>query len=284
MFKSDANGEAESTLQTLIGFAGVGSELTFTVVPAGTGTRIGIDRDENGTFDFTQANPPPPDTDGDGLIDSVETNTGIYVSPTDTGTNPNNPDSDGDGINDGAEVTAGTDPNVPQDTDGDGLNDIVETHTGVYVSPTNTGTDPNDPDTDNDGVNDGDEVTAGTDPNVADRASGGGGHGGGGCFIATAAYGTPMANEISALRDWRDSQLLTGALGAAFTDAYYRMSPPAADFIATRPALRSAARVIIAPAIEMVESSSARTSVYGFAAALLAGFSAIALRLRRAKH
>jgi hypothetical protein len=44
------------------------------------------------------------DTDGDGLSNSVETNTGIYVSPTDTGTDPNNPDSDGDGVNDGAEV------------------------------------------------------------------------------------------------------------------------------------------------------------------------------------
>jgi hypothetical protein len=36
------------------------------------------------------------DSDGDGLPDSVETNTGIYVSKTNTGTNPNNPDTDGD--------------------------------------------------------------------------------------------------------------------------------------------------------------------------------------------
>jgi alpha-galactosidase len=44
------------------------------------------------------------DTDSDGLDDSVETNTGIYVSPTNTGTNPNNPDSDGDGAGDWYEV------------------------------------------------------------------------------------------------------------------------------------------------------------------------------------
>ena len=44
------------------------------------------------------------DSDGDGLSDSVETNTGTYVSPTDTGTDPNNADTDGDGVSDGAEV------------------------------------------------------------------------------------------------------------------------------------------------------------------------------------
>jgi autotransporter-associated beta strand protein len=46
------------------------------------------------------------DTDGDGLPDSVETNTGTYVSSTNTGTNPNNPDTDGDGVGDWYEVKA----------------------------------------------------------------------------------------------------------------------------------------------------------------------------------
>jgi hypothetical protein len=55
------------------------------------------------------------DSDGDGLDDSVETNTGNYVSPTDTGTDPNNPDTDGDGVPDGQEVELGADPTDPQD-------------------------------------------------------------------------------------------------------------------------------------------------------------------------
>jgi hypothetical protein len=55
------------------------------------------------------------DRDGDGLDDSVETNTGIYVSETDTGSDPNNSDSDNDTILDGIEVrhaTFGFDPTV----------------------------------------------------------------------------------------------------------------------------------------------------------------------------
>lgn len=53
---------------------------------------------------------PQTDTDGDGLVDSVETDTGTFVSPLDTGTDPNDFDTDDDGYSDGVEVGLGTDP------------------------------------------------------------------------------------------------------------------------------------------------------------------------------
>ncbi len=59
----------------------------------------------NGTLD-----PPVVDSDSDGLDDTVETNTGVYVSPSDTGTNPGAADSDGDGVADGLEVKEKTSP------------------------------------------------------------------------------------------------------------------------------------------------------------------------------
>ncbi len=81
-----------------------------------------------------------PDTDGDGILDIFETGTGIYVSPTDTGTSPTNPDSDGDNLRDGDELDAyQTNPNMP-DTDGDGFDDGFEVSTGF--SPTSTTSTP----------------------------------------------------------------------------------------------------------------------------------------------
>ena len=80
------------------------------------------------------------DTDGDGIPDRYETGTGIYVSPTNTGTSPTNPDSDGDGLNDGEEVNIyHTDPNK-KDTDGDGWDDLFEITTGF--DPTSAASNP----------------------------------------------------------------------------------------------------------------------------------------------
>ncbi len=52
-----------------------------------------------------------PDTDGDGLPDWRESNTGTFVSPTDTGSDPSNPNTSGDGYTDGQHVALGKDPN-----------------------------------------------------------------------------------------------------------------------------------------------------------------------------
>lgn len=59
----------------------------------------------------TETNPNSADTDGDLLNDNVETNTGIFVSASNTGTDPQESDTDGDGVNDGVEVGQGSDPN-----------------------------------------------------------------------------------------------------------------------------------------------------------------------------
>ena len=50
----------------------------------------------------------PNDSDGDRIPDSAETNTGVFVNASNTGTDPNNPDTDGDGLPDGDEVLGTT--------------------------------------------------------------------------------------------------------------------------------------------------------------------------------
>ncbi len=71
----------------------------------------------------------------------------------------------------------------------------------------------------------------------------------GGCFIATAAYGTPMAVEIDSLRAVRDGYLVNSAIGAAFVDAYYRVSPPVARVVAQSGAMKQGVRVALAPVV-----------------------------------
>jgi hypothetical protein len=55
-------------------------------------------------FNYLDVRAQSMDRDGDRLPDAVETGTGVYVGPNDTGSQPGNPDSDGDGLSDGDEV------------------------------------------------------------------------------------------------------------------------------------------------------------------------------------
>jgi len=67
------------------------------------------------------------------------------------------------------------------------------------------------------------------------------------CFIATAAFGSALAEEVAALRRFRDSVLRKSVPGRAFIGLYYRYSPPAARFIGRHETLRGAARAALVP-------------------------------------
>ncbi len=76
------------------------------------------------------------------------------------------------------------------------------------------------------------------------------------CFIATAAYGTETAAELDILRDFRDEVLLKNALGSQFVEAYYKLSPHVADFIAKNDFLRAVVReVLIDPIVNILQWS-----------------------------
>ena len=69
------------------------------------------------------------------------------------------------------------------------------------------------------------------------------------CFIATAAYGSPLEPHVAALREFRDRYLRSSALGRAFIRYYYRHSPPVAAFIAEHAWLRSLVRMLLTPLV-----------------------------------
>jgi uncharacterized repeat protein (TIGR01451 family) len=75
----------------------------------------------------------------------------------------------------------------------------------------------------------------------------------GGCFIATAAYGSPLEPHVKALREFRDRYLRRSAPGRAFIRFYYRHSPPVAAFIARHESLRFAVRALLTPLVLLIE-------------------------------
>ena len=104
-------------------------------------------------------NPNSVDTDGDGLTDYEEMEK-VYTNPLrrdsdDNGIEDGDEDYDSDGITNKPEIELGTDPTV-SDTDEDGVNDYDEVN--------KYSTNPILVDTDADGVSDGKEIELGTDP------------------------------------------------------------------------------------------------------------------------
>lgn len=69
------------------------------------------------------------------------------------------------------------------------------------------------------------------------------------CFIATAAYGSPLAPQVEILREFRDRYLLRSTLGRHLVELYYDLSPPIARFIAQNEAGRFVTRLLILPFI-----------------------------------
>jgi len=77
--------------------------------------------------------------------------------------------------------------------------------------------------------------------------------GGGSCFIATAAYGTPMAEEVKILSRFRDQHLLNNNYGKTFVKMYYKYSPRVADYIRHRVWARSVVRLILRPLVKITK-------------------------------
>lgn len=73
------------------------------------------------------------------------------------------------------------------------------------------------------------------------------------CFIATAAYGSPLEDHVVRLRDFRARYLYTNWMGRKFCDYYRRTSPPIARFIGERAWARAAVRAGLAIPVMIAE-------------------------------
>ena len=76
------------------------------------------------------------------------------------------------------------------------------------------------------------------------------------CFVATAAYGSVMANDVEMLRHFRDSVLQRTALGELAVETYYTFGPAAAGMISQSELLRETARDALRPIVATVRKLS----------------------------
>ena len=93
---------------------------------------------------------------------------------------------------------------------------------------------------------------------------------GGGCLIATAAYGSELAPQVQQLRELRDNQLLQTESGKQFmimfNDVYYSFSPIIADYERENPLFKEAVKLAITPMIStlsLMENADSDSEVLG---------------------
>lgn len=80
----------------------------------------------------------------------------------------------------------------------------------------------------------------------------------GGCFIATAAFGSDSAPEVVRLRQFRDQVLSRSAGGRLFIEAYYYVSPPLAGWLTRHPQAAGYVRSMLASLVQ-VDSKGSRS-------------------------
>ncbi len=103
---------------------------------------------------------------------------------------------------------------------------------------------------------------------------------GGGCLIATAAYGSEMAPQVQLLREIRDNQLMNTESGKSFmntfNDIYYSFSPTIADMERENPMFKEVVKIGLTPllsSLAIMENADSESEVLGL------GLSVIALNL-----
>ena len=107
------------------------------------------------------------------------------------------------------------------------------------------------------------------------------------CFIATAAFGSPMAREVGVLREFRDDVLLPHAAGRAAVAAYYRIGPALAGVIAQSETLKALVRAGLAPMIWLAPLARGHAALAFYlvigAGSLVAGLLVVAVAARRVR-
>jgi predicted amidophosphoribosyltransferase len=83
----------------------------------------------------------------------------------------------------------------------------------------------------------------------------------GGCFIATAVYGSDTMPDVVLLREFRDTILVRSRLGRMIVNTYYYLSPPLARVISTKLLFRNLVRKFFIQPIVYICTSNMRGGI-----------------------
>jgi hypothetical protein len=101
------------------------------------------------------------------------------------------------------------------------------------------------------------------------------------CFIATAAYGSPLEKNVKVLRAFRDQILLKTSAGQLFVKAYYLLSPPLAKWIGQSATRRSVARTMLTPLVVLTTFLMEQPFLFCFLVLFIVSGSLFWLRKRK---
>jgi len=99
---------------------------------------------------------------------------------------------------------------------------------------------------------------------------------GGGCLIATAAYGSEMAPQVQVLREIRDNKVMSTELGASFMTGfnqfYYSFSPVIADYERENPLFKEAVKLGLTPLVSslaILDYADSEDEILGYGISLI---------------
>jgi hypothetical protein len=84
-----------------------------------------------------------------------------------------------------------------------------------------------------------------------------------GCYISTAAYGSPLGTELDTLRGFRDRVMLPRPSGRLLVDHYYRSAPAIADRLASKDDERETVRGTVGLAVRLIHAREDHGPVTG---------------------
>ena len=99
---------------------------------------------------------------------------------------------------------------------------------------------------------------------------------GGGCLIATAAYGSEMAPQVQFLREIRDNKVMSTESGVSFMTGfnqfYYSFSPVVADYERENPLFKEAVKIGLTPMVSslaILDYADSEDEILGYGISLI---------------